>query len=95
MFAEWRHVILTLRAMAPQTKMFVSGRAAVFLILSYALGPGLLVNVALKDNWGRPRPGHITQFGGDKHFVRFGIFAASVRETAHSYQVRQPVRPGQ
>ena len=55
----------------PQTKMFVSGRAAVFLILSYALGPGLLVNVALKDNWGRPRPGHITQFGGDKHFSAF------------------------
>lgn len=58
----------------PQIKMFISGRAAVFLILSYAMGPGLLVNVALKDNWGRPRPGHITQFGGDKHFSAFWDF---------------------
>ena len=54
--------------------MFISGRAAVFLILSYALGPGLLVNVALKDNWGRPRPVHITHFGGDKRFTAFWDF---------------------
>jgi membrane-associated phospholipid phosphatase len=27
------------------------------------------VNVALKDSWGRPRPGHLKQFGGDQHFV--------------------------
>jgi lipid A 4'-phosphatase len=58
----------------PQTKMFISGRAVVFLILSYALGPGLLVNVALKDNWGRPRPVHITHFGGDKRFITFWDF---------------------
>jgi lipid A 4'-phosphatase len=33
------------------------------------LGPGLLVNVVLKDHWGRPRPIDIVQYGGDQHFV--------------------------
>lgn len=42
----------------------LSGRAVLFLVLSLALGPGLIVNVALKDHWGRPRPSTVTQFGG-------------------------------
>jgi len=81
-FGTWLEILLIAspviaviaKLFLPQTKMFISGRAAVFLILSYALGPGLLVNVALKDNWGRPRPGHITQFGGDQHFNAFWDF---------------------
>ena len=81
-FGTWLEILLIaspviaimVKLFLPQTKMFISGRAAVFLILSYALGPGLLVNVALKDNWGRPRPGHITQFGGDKHYSAFWDF---------------------
>lgn len=39
-------------------------RAALFLVLCFALGPGLLVNVVLKNNWGRPRPSSTVQFGG-------------------------------
>jgi len=46
-----------------------STRAIAFLLMSFALGPGLLVNVLLKDHWGRPRPIDVTQFGGDQHFV--------------------------
>lgn len=42
----------------------LSGRAVLFLVLSLALGPGLVVNVVLKDHWGRPRPSTVTQFGG-------------------------------
>lgn len=38
--------------------------STLFLLLSLAIGPGLLVNIVLKDNWGRPRPATITQFGG-------------------------------
>jgi membrane-associated phospholipid phosphatase len=49
--------------------MWVPPRAAIFLIVTLLLGPGLLVNVALKDHWGRPRPIDVTQFGGDQHFV--------------------------
>ena len=35
-----------------------------FLMLSLAIGPGLLINVVLKDHWGRPRPASIVEFAG-------------------------------
>ena len=37
---------------------------ALFLVLTMAVGPGLLVNGLFKDHWGRPRPRQIKQFGG-------------------------------
>lgn len=40
-----------------------AGIAARFLA-TLALGPGLLVNLILKDQWGRPRPSQITEFDG-------------------------------
>lgn len=58
-----------LKLILPRRKMFVSGGAALFLMLTMALGPGLLVNVLLKDHWGRPRPIDVAQFKGDQHFV--------------------------
>ena len=39
-------------------------RRAVFLIGVMLLGPGLLVNLVLKDNWGRARPRDLIEFGG-------------------------------
>lgn len=33
------------------------------------VGPGLVANVLLKDNWGRPRPMHVEQFGGPQSFT--------------------------
>ncbi len=53
----------------PRRRMVISARAAVFLVTTMLLGPGLLVNVVLKDHWGRPRPIDIVQYGGDQHFV--------------------------
>ncbi len=44
------------------------GRSLLFLALGLALGPGLLVNVILKDNWGRPRPLQVQEFGGPLEF---------------------------
>ncbi|HEX4114188.1 MAG TPA: phosphatase PAP2 family protein [Stellaceae bacterium] len=44
-------------------------RAAIFLIVALALGPGLAVNTVLKDHWGRARPSQIVEFGGTKHFT--------------------------
>jgi len=58
-----------IKLILPTRKLFISGRAIVFLIATLALGPGLLVNVVLKDHWGRPRPIDVTQFGGNEHFV--------------------------
>lgn len=43
----------------------VLARKGGFLLLGFALGPGLLVNGVLKSLWGRPRPVHIQPFGGD------------------------------
>lgn len=50
-------------------------RAAAFLVLSLALGPGLIVNVVLKDMWGRPRPSTIAEFGGPNTFVPATVFS--------------------
>ena len=33
-----------------------SGRAMIFLIATMAIGPGLIINLGLKDHWHRPRP---------------------------------------
>ena len=43
-------------------------RPCMVLVLTIALGPGLLVNGILKDYWGRPRPAEISNFGGNKEF---------------------------
>jgi len=60
---------IVIKLIWPRWKMLVSARAALFLMLTMALAPGLLANVILKDHWGRPRPIDVTQFGGGEHFV--------------------------
>lgn len=60
---------LIVKLLLPRRKMLISGRATVFLIATMALAPGLLVNVLLKDHWGRPRPIDVTQLGGNQNFV--------------------------
>ena len=60
---------LLIKLILPRRKLLMSGRAILFLIATVALGPGLLVNVVLKDHWGRPRPIDVAQFGGAEHFV--------------------------
>jgi len=62
-------IALVIKFVLPKRKLLMSGRAIIFLIATLALGPGLLVNVVLKDHWGRPRPIDVTQFGGNEHFV--------------------------
>jgi lipid A 4'-phosphatase len=45
-----------------------SGRAVIFLIATIAIGPGLIVNVGLKDHWGRPRPYQTEGLSGQDPF---------------------------
>jgi lipid A 4'-phosphatase len=47
----------------------VPGRVVLFLVSTLVLGPGLIVNGILKEHWHRPRPVHVTEFGGDKAYV--------------------------
>ena len=57
------------KLVAPRWRMLVPGRAAVLLISTLALGPGVLTNLVLKDHWGRPRPLDVTAFAGDLQFT--------------------------
>ncbi len=47
----------------------MTGRKALYLLASLALGPGLLVNALFKDHWHRARPGQVVEFGGQAHFT--------------------------
>lgn len=51
------------------TVLGVTRRITAYVLLTLALGPGLVVNVLLKDSWGRPRPSTIREFGGPDYFV--------------------------
>ena len=41
----------------------------IFLALVLVTGPGLIANTLLKDNWARPRPIHVVEFGGPDKFT--------------------------
>jgi len=44
-------------------------RAMAYLALVLVLGPGLIVNVIFKDQWGRARPAQVAEFGGERRFT--------------------------
>jgi lipid A 4'-phosphatase len=44
-------------------------RHILFLLLTLFLGPGLLINVIIKDQSGRSRPSRVEAFGGNRHFT--------------------------
>jgi membrane-associated PAP2 superfamily phosphatase len=59
---------IALKLIWPRRRMLIEARAALFLIATLALGPGVLTNLVLKDYWGRPRPIDVQQFGGEFRF---------------------------
>lgn len=70
-------VFLTLLVLLSEIILFITRgrtfcipiRQTVFFLLCWVVGPGLVVNVALKNYMGRPRPSQIVQFGGAHEFV--------------------------
>ncbi len=46
--------------------------SAMFLVVLFLIGPGLVVNVGFKQTWGRPRPSQVRQFGGERDFLPVG-----------------------
>ncbi len=62
-------IALLVKLVLPRRPMWLPGRAVVLMITTLVLGPGLLVNVVLKDNSGRPRPIYVTEFGGQSPFL--------------------------
>jgi membrane-associated PAP2 superfamily phosphatase len=62
-------IALLIKIVLPRRRMLIAGRAALFLIATLALAPGVMANLILKENWGRPRPVEVTAFGGPEQFV--------------------------
>jgi len=48
---------------------FLDLRRAVIILLTYLMGPALLVDGVLKRFWGRARPANIEDFGGTQHYT--------------------------
>ena len=64
-------VMLGLAALAASAAPARRGwrRSAVLVLLSVAIGPGVLGNAVFKDHWQHPRPRDIVEFGGPLHYV--------------------------
>jgi lipid A 4'-phosphatase len=60
---------VVLKFLWPRRRMLIPGRAAVFLLATLALAPGLVTNVVLKDYWPRSRPIDVPQFNGEERFT--------------------------
>ena len=72
--APWVTATLVLAGLAGLAASFSRSRAdwrraAVFLLLGVAIGPGLLANAVFKDHWQHPRPRDLIEFGGPLHYV--------------------------
>lgn len=63
-------------------------RYGLCLLLSISLGPGLVVNLVFKDNWGRPRPNQIVAFGGRHDYLP--PLALGERGTGKSFPAGHP-----
>jgi lipid A 4'-phosphatase len=62
-------VAVAVKLVLPRRRMLIPARAALFMIVTLALAPGLMANVGLKDHWSRPRPAEITAFAGPEPFM--------------------------
>jgi membrane-associated PAP2 superfamily phosphatase len=62
--------LLPLKVIFPNLPLLISPRKILFVLSSYAIGPGLIVNLVLKDFWGRARPREVVEFAGDATFSR-------------------------
>src|SRR5262249_14599723 len=49
--------------------LLITSRAMMFLLVTLALGPGVMANWALKEHWGRSRPFSVVEFGGQDKFT--------------------------
>jgi lipid A 4'-phosphatase len=72
--ATWITAALVAVALAALTASFAPARRAwrrpaVLVLLSVAIGPGLLGNALFKDHWQHPRPRDIAEFGGSLHYA--------------------------
>ena len=65
----WLIVQIALKIANPGHPSYVRPSTTLFLLSTLIAGPLLLVNIVLKNNWGRPRPNSVDLFGGDSPYV--------------------------
>ena len=53
----------------PSRPPLMSRRTVIFLLVTFVVAPVLIANGVFKENWSRPRPSHLTQYGGAATFV--------------------------
>jgi lipid A 4'-phosphatase len=62
-------VALLVKMARPDRPLLISGRAAMFLLITMVLAAGILTNLTFKSYWNRPRPVVVTEFNGPLNFV--------------------------
>lgn len=66
--AQWGSRLLA-AVLAILTVVGARRKAAAFLLVALLIGPGLITNLVLKDNWGRARPVQVQEFGGTSTYT--------------------------
>lgn len=59
---------LVFKLLAPRREIFMSARAALFIVVTITLSAGVFSNGVFKSHWGRPRPVMVTEFSGAYQF---------------------------
>ncbi|MEJ0011171.1 MAG: phosphatase PAP2 family protein [Bauldia sp.] len=62
-------LVLVLKLALPEQQSFIPPRDTLFVLGTLIVGPGIVVNLIFKNNWGRPRPTAVDIFGGNHPFV--------------------------
>lgn len=57
-------LLLYIRSFNERSGQVIYRKMALYLSLAMIIGPGIIVNTILKDNWGRPRPRELELYGG-------------------------------
>lgn len=63
-------LILLIIKLATRTNHLPRAKHLAYILTVFILVPLLLINVVFKDQFGRPRPQEITEFGGALHFQK-------------------------
>lgn len=57
------------RLLTDRPRRWLLVRGPVFVAVCLIVGPGLLANAVLKENWGRARPKQVVEFAGERRFT--------------------------
>jgi membrane-associated PAP2 superfamily phosphatase len=62
-------IAVVFKFILPRRPMLIPARAALLMISTLILAPGIVVNLIIKEYGGRPRPWMIKEFGGQERFL--------------------------